>query len=85
MDNYINAVEHRLVLARRCLTIFNGLAALKLQLERNILKLEKIWNKFLHARSATAFQILKIVTVPLPPTAVLLTPTADPVLSFVSV
>ena len=85
MNNYIKAVKNRLVLARRYFTIFNGPAALKLQLERNILKLKKFWNKFLHARSATAFQILKIVTVPLPPTAVIVTPTADSVLLPVSV
>ena len=36
MDHYIKAIEDRLALERRCLTLFNGNAALKLQLERNI-------------------------------------------------
>ena len=36
MNNYIKAIENRLALERRCLTLFNGNTALKLQLERNI-------------------------------------------------
>ena len=39
MDIYINIIEDRLALAHRCLPLFNGNAALKLQLEGEILKI----------------------------------------------
>ena len=63
MDNYIKAIEDRLALERRCLTLFNGNAALKLQLERNILKHEELRNKLLHARLAAPPQLSTVVPV----------------------
>ena len=75
MDNYVKAIEDRLALERRCLTLFNGNAALKLQLERNILKHEQLRNQLLHPRVAAAPQPSTVVPVfslsstvaPLPP------------------
>ena len=63
MDNYIKAIEERIVLARRCLPIFNGNAALKLQLEDEMLKFEQLQNKFLHARLAAVHQPPTVVQV----------------------
>ena len=82
MDDYIKAIEERLVLARRCLPLFNGNAALKLQLEVEILKFDQLRNRFLHARSAAAPQTPTIAAVPppLPPTVVPVPPTAELVL-----
>ena len=77
MDNYVKAIEDRLALERRCLTLFNGNAALKLQLERNILKHEQLRNQLIHARLAAAPQFSTVVPVvplsltvdPVPPTS----------------
>ena len=71
MDNNIKAIETSLVLTRRCLSLFNGNAASKLQLEDKILKFEILRNRLLHARSAAAFQPSSVVfVVPLPSTVV---------------
>ena len=66
MDNYIKAVEDRLALARRCLPLVNGNAALKLQLEGKILKFEQLRNQFSHARSAAVPQLSTVAPVPPP-------------------
>ena len=51
MDNYIKAIKDRIALARRCLPLFNGNAALKLQLEGEILKFEQFDSESVHPRS----------------------------------
>ena len=56
MDNNIKAIETSLALTRRCLSLFNGNAASKLQLEDKILKFEILRNRLLHARLAAAPQ-----------------------------
>ena len=76
MDNYIKAIEDRIALARRCLPLVNGNAALKLQLEGEILKFEQLRNQFIHACSAAAPQLPTVTPVP---------PTADQVLPPVPV
>ena len=74
-----------LALARRCLPLFNGNAALKLQLEGEILKFELLGNQFIHARSAAAPQPPTVALVPPPNTVVSEPQTADPVLPTVPV
>ena len=50
MENYINAIDDHIALARRCLSLFNGNAPFKLQLEGEILKFDQLWNQFIDAR-----------------------------------
>ena len=75
MDNNIKAIETSIALTRRCLPIFNGNAALKLQLEDKILFFEQLRNQLLHARLIATIQPSTVVSVvplfpavdPLPP------------------
>ena len=85
MDNYIKEIEDRLALARRCLPLFNGNAALKLQLEGEILKVEHLRNQFLHVRSAAVQQPPTVASLPTRRTVVPVQTTADPVLPPVPV
>ena len=61
MDNNIKAIDKSLVLTRRCLSLFYGNAALKMQLKDKILKFEQIRNQLLYACLAAAPQPLAVV------------------------
>ena len=50
-NNYIKAIKNRLALTRNNLLLFIENAALKLQLEGEILKFQKLQHQFIHARS----------------------------------
>ena len=52
LDNNIKDIKKNLALKRRCYSLFNNNAALKLQLEDKILTFEQIQNQLLHARLA---------------------------------
>ena len=79
MDNYIKAIEDR-ALARCCFPVCNANAALKLKLEDEILKFEKLRNQFLHDQLAAAAQHPTVVPVmQLPPTVVLVVPLSSSV------